>query len=91
MAKMAEKAMAPRQSEIQCLLARTRPTGTRTTKASMMRSRKTTRDFCLMYLGKVMAAQKKTVAVIMVWVEGKLGSPEPSGRTFQMKTWSKRK
>ena len=65
-AKITEKMMAPIQSETQCLLARTRPTGTRIIKASMTRSRKARRYLFLIYLGKAMATQKKMVAVIMV-------------------------
>ena len=88
-AKIAAKPRAPRTSESQCLLARTLPTLTRTMKVSIKKSRSVTATLDLMYLGKIMAIRRRTVATTMTWVEGKDASPEPSGRVFQMRNLSK--
>ena len=53
-------------SEAQCILARTRPTQTRTRKASINKSSTTQANLDLMYLGKTMAVRKKIVATTMV-------------------------
>ena len=55
----------------------------------MARSSRILVDCWLMYFGKMMAVRKKTVATSMTWLDGKEGSPEPSGRVFQIKTLSK--
>ena len=63
--KIAAKARAPRTSETQCMLARTRPTATRAVRASMRKSRMIRVVLDLMYLGMTTAVRAKTVATSM--------------------------
>lgn len=90
-AKASAKAIPPRTSESQCMLARMRPMQVRMIKMNMTKSRKIRGGRDLRYLGRRRVVRKKMVATTMTWVEGKEASPEPLGRVFKMMILSKTK
>ena len=57
-----------------------RPVATREARPNMAISRIIRAGLDLIYFGKAAETQKKIVVTTITWVEGKDGSPEPSGR-----------
>ena len=78
-------------SATECLPAKMRPLALIVARMHIIRSRAMRSVRFLMYLGRAKIVIKKMVVTTMTCVEGKEGSPEPSGRVLKTQILSKRK